>query len=93
MVSTITSHIVYANEEQVRPIQQTPYHFFQFTTLNMVTCSLRQFSMQVDGICNGGVATIKDVRIKNRSCCCGSVECTRVMTIPGPLPKHYIQHY
>ena len=54
----------------------------------MVTHSLRQFSMQVDGICNGGVATIEVYEIINRSCCCGSVECTRVMTIPGRLPKH-----
>ena len=29
---------------------------FQCTTLHMITCSLRQFSMQTDSICNGGVA-------------------------------------
>ena len=29
----------------------------------------------------------KDMRIKNRSCCCRSMEYTRVMTIPGPLLK------
>ena len=30
----------------------------------------------------------KDMRIKNRSCCCGgSMEYTRLMTIPGPLLK------
>ena len=30
------------------------------TTLNFITCSLRQFSMQVDSICNGGgVATME----------------------------------
>ena len=31
--------------------------FFQCTTLNLVIHSLRQFSMQVDSICNG-VATV-----------------------------------
>ena len=30
---------------------------FQCITLNLVTFSLRQFSMQVDSSCNGGVAT------------------------------------
>ena len=33
---------------------------FQCTTLNLIICSLRQFSMQVDSICNGGgVATME----------------------------------
>ena len=39
--------------------RQTLYHFFQCTTLNLVTCWLRQFSMQVDSICDGGVAIIE----------------------------------
>ena len=47
--------------------------------------------MVVDNICNGGAATIEDMRIKNRSCCYGSVECKRLMKFQGPC-QSIVQH-
>ena len=42
----------------VRLIRQTQYHFFVPHKICVYACLIRQFSMQVDSICNGGVATI-----------------------------------
>ena len=45
-------------EDQADTANTVPI-FFQCTTLNLIICLLRQFSMQGDSICNGDVATIE----------------------------------
>ena len=88
--------------------RQTLYHIFQCTTLNyLVTCSLWQLSMQIDSICDGGVATIKGYEDLKSVLLLRECGMYRLMKIPRPLPKlcttpinvilqavyNYVSHY